>query len=101
MRVKGNCDLSLRVGPMREEDRISLIIEFEGDAPIVFWNGIRLSAPVKIVPIEQPEEETGKKECIIIKNTLKYDCAGMNTEGELTLTFNGEGILRYVEIRAE
>jgi len=98
--------LSLQIGPVENTDEVTLIIEFEGEQPpIVVCNGRIAGEAVKCAPVKgwlfsdcnRPtvcEDLTGEQ-------TYIYDCKGLDTEGQLYLTFHGNGKVKYVEVAIE
>ena len=101
MKLDGEGTLSLRIGPVTERDHAALILGFEGEPPAVRWNGNPLPPPDRIPPVTGEDESTGEPKALTGEGTWACSCEGMRADGPLTLTFDGRGILRYVELRME
>ena len=101
--VDGCFELSLDVGPVREEDCVRVIIEFAGKkSPQICGNGILFSEGVRHTPIFGNHElMRNRKLPITAENTFIYECPAITVEGKFVVEVIGKGELTYLEVCIE
>ena len=93
MAVDGEGELSLQVGPIRGTDRLTVLLDFAGDAAPKLTCGGIAAEDGNHVDDDTPIALTDGA------STYAYRCDGVHTDGALTLTLAGHGELRYLELR--
>ncbi len=100
MVLDGKTELPLAVGKIKPTDKVTVLIDFEGEnAPVICGAGkcgVKGTAaePVKIV---RRDETTN----ITPFGPLAYDFSGIEADTHITLTFDGCGTVHYVNVIIE
>ena len=97
LNVDGEAELSLEIGKVSAADKVSVIIDFEGDVPPALDCGEVCGVNADI--IEPLSAVRGDKTVEFTPHTpLLFDISGIVTESPVTLTFKGRGAVHYVNI---
>jgi len=103
MAVSGTGALTLQVGPIGETDRLTVILDFAGDAaPKLMCGGIAAADGVVSPAVTGNHVDDASPIALTDgASTYAYRCDGVQTDGVLPLTLAGQGELRYLELRIE
>lgn len=100
MAANGEAALPLNVGPIAKNHRVQVVIDFEGASfPTLSAGGFRNIAGKITAPIT--EFSSGKPLSVTSHTPLLFDISGISTDNSLCLTFNGQGIIHYVNVIIE
>ena len=97
--VDGSAELPLSVGKIKSADTVKLVIDVEGEAPMVSING---KAPREGSLIEPLTFKRGEDTVVMTPHTpLEYDFSTLSTvgpEGNITVKFDGNCTVHYVKL---
>ncbi len=100
MVLDGEAELPLRVGRIKAEDNVKVIIDFEGDEyPMLSVADKRNIAAEAIDPfIALKGLDLQEKIAVTEHQALSYDIGGVSTDNPIMLTFSGKGKITYVNL---
>ncbi len=102
MRVDCKATLPLEVGRIKSTDKVSVIIDYEGDtAPTLSVAGKENVTAVQIEPIIRPGQGPDGMANLTEHTPLSFDISGIETPSHLDPTFNGKGTVHYVELEID
>ena len=95
--LNGENHLTLEVGKIKAEDKVTVFIDFEGEMlPTLTACDKQGIADTEVNPIILP---TRVKEVVLTPHRpIAYDVSGISTESSLPLTFSGTGKVWYVNV---
>ncbi len=97
--LDGTAELALKIGKVKESDSVSVLIDFEGECAPSVSLGNTKGAVGTIA-----EHVTGRKirdpEPLPVTefSPYIYDIGGFDTEGDVTVSFEGKGTVHYIKI---
>lgn len=99
--VDGRAELPLNIGKVASENRVTVVIDFEGDtAPALSVPGRADAEGVVIEPVVFKRDSA--EDIVLTEHMpLQYDLSGISTDNALALTFRGQGVVHYVNIIIE
>ncbi len=97
MSFESTADLPINVGLVKAVDKVSVVINYQGDAaPILKINGTAYEGNVNVNNILATQ---GIKDVVMTPDTaIAYYISGIYTDGPLNLTFEGSGTITYVTV---
>lgn len=98
--VAGKAALPLEVGLIKSSDEATVTIDFEGDEVPVLSVGNLTGVKGKIIePLAVPRQ--GGDLVLTPHTTVCYDISGIAVESALTLEFEGQGTVHYINVTVD
>lgn len=94
--------LSLKVGHISKNNKLSVIIDFEGDVPPTISTGcVKNAEGEKMDAIVVRDHDNERDVNVTEHSAYTYDISGVECELDLVLEFAGCGIVHYVDVVIE
>ena len=102
MCVSEKASMQLSIGPVRQTDRFTILLAFDGDnAPLLRLNGLPVEKGNRCPPIIEEQVDERAPVVLTNENTYSYHADAFVTEGDLLFELEGNGVLQYLEFRME
>jgi len=100
--IRANDSIELELGKISEEDKVTVIIDFEGRrAPKLNVGDGDSLKPIQISDYYVPHENRIDEVNMIEHSGFSYDLTGVSTTSQLILDFSGKGTIHYIDIIIE
>ena len=100
--MSANGSLDLTIGHIGKDDRVSVIIDFEGDeAPVLSAGGVKNVEGHRIDAIVVRDHDNEKDVNITEHGAFAYDISGIETDCTVSLSFSGQGTVHYMNVVIE
>ena len=97
LEINGNAELPLEIGRVKSCDKVTVLIDFEGDAaPVISAGASKDIAGKATDPVTN-----GKADDEVVltpHSTLAYELDAFETDGAFNVIFNGSGTVHYVNV---
>jgi len=100
--VESSASMTLCIGPIRRDDRLMVLVDFEGDMERMVLQGCDLGSGQKHAPVIRKYAHDSSLVQLTGEDTTRiFDASGIQTEGNIVLELEGHGTLKYLEFCIE